>query len=150
MPVPPPFPPIARPSVRQPASDAQPPGAPGPAVVNARVEAFDEPPLLRCARCQHPVTTENWRITVSGVHRHVFANPSGFVFEIGCFSDAPGCAAVGAPTPDFSWFPGTSWQVAVCTVCGLHLGWRYETTTGGFFYGLILNRLTSAGESPNA
>ena len=75
----------------------------------------------------------------------MFANPYGVVFAIGCFSGAPGCAAVGAPSPDFSWFPGTRWQVAVCAACGLHLGWRYAGGPEGGFYGLILDRLRRDG-----
>lgn len=81
------------------------------------------------------------RIAVGGVHRHIFANPDGWVFEIGCFSRAPGCMAVGPVIPDFSWFPGTTWQVTVCGRCGLHLGWHYAGSDGNRFFGLILPRL---------
>jgi len=31
----------------------------------------------------------------------------------------------GRPTTEFSWFEGYSWQVAVCSECGEHLGWRF-------------------------
>lgn len=101
-------------------------------------------PDLLCAQCFHPITSESWRVAMAGSHRHVFANPGGHVFEIGCFAAAPGCAALGPPTPDFSWFSGTSWQIAVCAACGLHLGWRYEQALGGPFFGLILDRLRPA------
>ena len=104
-------------------------------------------PDLLCAQCLHPITAEAWRMAVAGSHRHVFANPGGLVFEIGCFSSAPGCAALGPPTPDFSWFSGTLWQVAVCAACGLHLGWRYEQATSGLFFGLILDRLRQASNN---
>lgn len=115
------------------------PGAPQPAAdPDARVAAS---PDLLCAQCLNPITAEAWRMAVAGSHRHVFANPGGHVFEIGCFSSAPGCAALGPPTQDFSWFSGTLWQVAVCAACGQHLGWRYEQAQGGLFFGLILDRL---------
>ncbi len=97
--------------------------------------------LLRCARCGHPVTSEGRRRHVAGSHRHVFANPVGVIFEIGCFSEAPGCAAVGTPSREFSWFSGMAWQVAVCAACGLHLGWRFAGDGPAFFFGLILSRL---------
>jgi hypothetical protein len=80
---------------------------------------------------------------VSGSHRHVFANPYGFVFEIGCFSDAPGAAGRGPVATAFSWFAGTAWQAAVCAACGRHLGWRYDRGDSHFFFGLILDRLRS-------
>ncbi|WP_144004993.1 cereblon family protein [Solidesulfovibrio fructosivorans] len=98
---------------------------------------------LCCIACRAVVTSENRRITVDGDHRHTFANPYGHIFEIGCFAAAPGCLGAGAVTSDFSWFPGTRWQMALCAVCRLHLGWRYVPVSGGFFFGLILNRLVS-------
>jgi hypothetical protein len=110
----------------------------------AQAEDAGPAPLLCCVQCLHTITSDNRRMTVSGAHRHVFANPFGHVFEIGCFSDAPGCAVVGAPSPDFSWFTGTTWRVAVCAACGLHLGWRYESGDRAF-YGLILDRLRRPG-----
>jgi hypothetical protein len=104
-------------------------------------------PRLVCAQCGQPITAAHWRMAVAGAHNHVFANPHGQVFEIGCFSSAPGCVAVGPATQDFSWFSGTIWQVAVCASCGLHLGWRYVRDNGGAFYGLILDRLRQQAEN---
>ena len=112
------------------------------AAPRVKLAHLDDPPLC-CAACRAPVTTDSRRISVAGEHRHVFANPHGLVFAIGCFSAAPGCMATGPVTPDFSWFAGTSWQTAVCAVCRLHLGWRYLPGTGGYFYGLILDRLVT-------
>lgn len=102
---------------------------------------------LVCAACRFMITAPSWRGAVAGSHRHVFANPHGHVFEIGCFAAAPGCAAVGLPTSDFSWFPGTIWQIAVCVACGLHLGWRYVQGDSGAFFGLILDRLHQTPEN---
>ncbi len=96
---------------------------------------------LLCAFCRHPVTSQSRRIAVSGSHRHVFANPRGLVFAIGCFSAAPGCRCVGDISTEFSWFPGTAWQIACCAVCGEHLGWRYAGLAAEGFFGLILDRL---------
>ncbi|WP_053062105.1 cereblon family protein [Desulfovibrio sp. TomC] len=79
---------------------------------------------------------------MSGSHSHVFANPYGQVFRVECFAAAPGCVTVGPISLDFSWFPDTGWQVAICARCGLHLGWRYaRNADGGFFFGLIPERL---------
>lgn len=101
-------------------------------------------PLILCRACRHPVTREEERIAVGGGHRHTFANPSGIVFEIGCFRSAPGCAAVGPPSGEFTWFPGHVWRVGVCAACRLHLGWRFSSAGGAAFYGLILDRLIAA------
>lgn len=100
---------------------------------------------LCCGQCLLPVALVRDRIRVNGSHRHVFANPHGLLFEIGCFARAPGCVPIGPATPDFSWFPGTTWRVAVCARCGLHLGWLYADQAGSAgFFGLILPRLRQA------
>jgi hypothetical protein len=108
-----------------------------------------EPPdaALICAFCRHPITSLAFRIDVHGAHRHTFANPYGMIFRIGCFSEAPGCRPVGAPSSEFAWFSGHDWQVSLCTRCGLHLGWRF-TSAATSFHGLILDRLQDAPLQP--
>ncbi len=118
-------------------------GAPGKSPEDAPVEA-DDPGgrLLLCKRCHHKITKSGARNQVHGAHRHVFCNPNGHVFEIGCFSMAPGCAHEGPPIPEFSWFAGFAWQVALCGGCREHLGWRYVHQSGeSVFHGLILQHL---------
>ena len=112
-------------------------------IPGARAREGEPNTVLRCAACRHAVTHAAWRIAVAGSHRNVFANPYGMVFAVGCFAAAPGCALMGQPSDAFTWFVGTRWQVAVCGACGAHLGWRYERTAGGTFFGLLLDRLVA-------
>jgi hypothetical protein len=86
------------------------------------------------------VTSRDTAIEVDGGHVHVRRNPAGFVFQIGCFRYAPGCAAEGPSSEEWSWFPGYTWQVGLCTGCGAHLGWVFVLAPARF-YGLILERL---------
>ena len=51
---------------------------------------------------------------VNGRHAHAFFNPAGIAYELRCFRTAPGISAEGAPTGEFSWFPGCRWQIALC------------------------------------
>jgi hypothetical protein len=102
-------------------------------------------PALRCRACGLPITSHQERIEMLERHEHVFFNPHGHVFEIGCFQHAPGCSLFGPPQTEFSWFPGHSWQIAICGSCQTHLGWHFLGHQGGDFFGLILQRLT---ESP--
>jgi len=104
----------------------------------------DEPEhALVCALCRHPITSERQRIEVNGSHQHHCVNPAGLLFHIGCFGDAPGCAAWGEPTTEFTWFPGFAWCYALCRSCRAHLGWRFGGTADDVFFGLVLNRLAS-------
>ncbi len=101
----------------------------------------DETPISRrllCVACGHPITTARSRTEVLGQHAHIFCNPAGVVFELGCFRDAPGAVASGPAEHFFSWFPGYAWRIASCGNCLAQLGWAYGDAD---FWGLILDRL---------
>lgn len=106
----------------------------------------DDGQRIYCAQCRAPVTHRRARTSIGGSHEHVFRNPHGLEFHIGCFGTARGCAASGPATDEWTWFPGYSWQFAMCAACGIHLGWRYRSRSGDSFFGLILARLTDQGE----
>lgn len=61
---------------------------------------------LRCRTCGQPVPRPQDRIEVGGQHRHALFNPTGILFEVGCFAVAPGCRFEGEFTLEFTWFPG--------------------------------------------
>ena len=96
---------------------------------------------FRCRFCQAKITTAAQMIEVNGSHRHVFANPLGKVYEIGCFSQAPGCMNHGPPTTECTWFAGCTWRFSLCVSCFSHLGWQYQSHLTGSFFGLILANL---------
>ena len=47
--------------------------------------------FILCKNCGSPLASINFKISVNGNHTHAFVNPYGMVFEIACFSKAPGC-----------------------------------------------------------
>jgi hypothetical protein len=93
-----------------------------------------------CRFCNSMITTAADQASVNDSHSHIFANPHGFVFEIGCFRNAKGCFYFGTPSEEFSWFAGYAWQIAGCRLCKNHLGWYFSSKNDSFF-GLILDRL---------
>jgi hypothetical protein len=95
---------------------------------------------LRCAVCGHRITDRAYRSEMSGAHEHTFVNPAGFTFRIGCFVAAPGCKHVGETSEAFSWFPGWTWQIAICGNCRAHVGWIFRCG-GEQFHGLIVSAL---------
>lgn len=96
-------------------------------------------PLI-CVQCQQRITHSRNKTTVQGNHIHTCVNPSGIVYQIGCFSSASGCVPQGSSSDHWSWFQGYYWQVVLCTSCGLHMGWIFTGSKASFF-GLILKRL---------
>ncbi|MDQ7032975.1 MAG: cereblon family protein [Desulfonauticus sp.] len=103
------------------------------------IVSFLEEEIL-CAVCKNVITSKRFRQEVQGKHCHCFFNPHGLIFEIGCFSQAPGVFCLPEKSAEFSWFPPYAWQISSCSVCKTHLGWKFSHEQD-FFFGLILNRL---------
>lgn len=119
------------------------PGAGKPEVAVEDLRTDEGARAIRCAACGRAITTSADRISISGAHEHTRFNPGGFVYRFGCFGAAPGCAVVGEPMAEATWFTGSLWRYALCGGCGVHLGWRFEG--GGDFFGLVLERLVEDG-----
>ena len=96
---------------------------------------------IYCAGCGTLVTRSGWRISRNGDHEHTVFNPVGQLYRVVCFKQAPGVAAVGAPSGEFTWFKGYAWQIAYCRGCDTHLGWQYLGPD--VFFGLIRDKLTT-------
>lgn len=106
---------------------------------DAEIKSHNERHVL-CSNCLNPVASPDDQIIVNQSFRHTFANPHGYVYEVGCFSRAGGCRPGSTPSGEFSWFPGYVWQVGVCKGCSIHLGWKFSSATDSFF-GLIIDHL---------
>lgn len=102
-------------------------------------------PVLVCRVCRTVVTRPDLAVKVDGSHRHVFFNPHGLVFDLGCFASARNVLPTGPRTDEFTWFAGYRWQAVVCAGCAGLLGWRYTGQEHAFF-GLILPALIETGE----
>ena len=113
---------------------------PDEAKSESRLMEADDERLLLCAKCGHGIASPGARFEQAGKLVHTCVNPSGIVFTLGCFRDAPGCAILEPPSFEFSWFSGYAWRIALCANCGEHLGWRFDGKVDGF-YGLILAKL---------
>lgn len=104
----------------------------------------DDDEALYCIACGALVTRSRWRFAMNGDHEHVVFNPAGLVFRVLCFREAPGAAAMGPATGEFTWFRGFRWRVASCVGCGVQLGWRYEGKPfPRLFFGLDQARLST-------
>ena len=100
----------------------------------AAVTADEEP--IRCRRCAWAITYFRARTERAGAHIHNRTNPAGIEWEFGCFMDAPGCATLGDPTAEATWFAGYRWSLATCRSCASHLGWRFDGESP--FFALVL------------
>lgn len=95
---------------------------------------------LICTICGNQITKKNQKIVINSSHQHTFTNPHGIIYTIRCFSSAPGCLTIGSPTLEYTWFSGYSWQVAICSNCKSHNGWKYSRNSS-IFFGLITDMI---------
>lgn len=107
--------------------------------------------LLLCHICQNAVTRTGEQTEIGVSNHYRFTNPAGITYSVDCFRNAPGCAIIGDPTEQDSWFGSYRWQIAICCECREHLGWYYQNASERYFFGLIPDRLvreTSDKEQP--
>ncbi|XP_055715702.1 protein cereblon-like isoform X2 [Phlebotomus papatasi] len=79
-------------------------------------------------------------------------NPFGIRYRIVLLKHAS-CALIDSWSNYFTWFPGYSWKLCMCSTCGAHLGWMYEPIetavesldfpTKDGFYAIILPNVIS-------
>lgn len=100
---------------------------------------------LRCARCGRVLTNQEHALSIAGRQCHVHTNPAGLTFRLRTFGAAPGCAGQGEPQHEHTWFPPHAWQIAVCTGCAGHCGWRFSDAGGDAFFALIEDRMREDG-----
>jgi cereblon len=107
--------------------------------------AIEDGEPIRCRFCGSEIAHEG---AVFGVDDRAavstFFNPQGQLMEVLTVRVAPGLRPVGIPTREFSWFPGTAWQVGACSGCGLQIGWtwrRLDGTEPARFAGLLTDRI---------
>ncbi len=94
-----------------------------------------------CRQCKQQITQPGFYLNVQGRHEHTFANPSGIVFDIKCFSNARGYSFIGPSSAEFTWFSGHAWRIIICASCLAHLGWYFANDSGGGFFGFIADRI---------
>lgn len=119
----------------------RPPSPANFALTDNHRQAEEAPPgsAILCNSCKSPVTDNNYAIIINNAHTHTFPNPMGLVFTIRCFATAPGCISHGKANPEFTWFSGYCWEIALCRKCKEHLGWQFYGDDT--FFGLIAAKL---------
>lgn len=67
----------------------------------------------------------------------------GYMHDIVTVSRATNTELTGAPSAEYSWFPGYTWTIAVCASCMAHVGWRFDAMRRNLrpqqFFGLCRN-----------
>lgn len=86
--------------------------------------------ILVCATCDAALAKRASIISINSGKGPcgVFINPHGAVHQIALLAqllDPSSVSMHGLPTARDSWFPGHSWQIASCSGCHSHIGWRF-------------------------
>ncbi|XP_053616631.1 protein cereblon-like isoform X2 [Plodia interpunctella] len=100
--------------------------------------------VLCCASCASDIARREHIFAMSseGVHSN-YTNLGGYMHDLVTVSQATNTELSGAPSAEFSWFPGYRWTVALCGGCMAHVGWRFDAMKRNLrpqqFYGLCRN-----------
>ena len=86
--------------------------------------------ILACATCDAALAN---RTSVVKGPCGAFINPHGAVHQIVLVQELvePSILSLhGTPISQDSWFPGYTWQIATCSRCHSHIGWRFARDSG--------------------
>ncbi|CAO1432184.1 unnamed protein product [Diamesa tonsa] len=102
-----------------------------------------------CKRCNNKISMYNDIFSMSkGNLAGNYCNPAGYIHETICFYKVieSSTRMVDRPSTDFSWFPGYAWQIALCSKCSTHVGWKFIAVSKNLkprtFFGLSGKSLT--------
>ncbi|CAH2088180.1 unnamed protein product [Euphydryas editha] len=107
--------------------------------------------VLCCSSCAVEIARREHIFAMSseGVHSN-YTNLVDIVTE----SRASNTELSGAPSAEFSWFPGYTWTIALCAACMAHVGWRFDAQRRNLrpqqFYGLCRNYVQPRSDAPPA
>lgn len=111
-----------------------------------------------CKRCNSKISMYNDIFPMSkGNLAGNYCNPAGYIHETISFYKVieNSTRMVDRPSTDFSWFPGYAWQIALCSKCSTHVGWKFIAVSKNLkprmFFGLSGKSLTiDATTKPSA
>lgn len=105
--------------------------------------------LFLCKRCNNKISMYNDIFSMSkGNLAGNYCNPAGYIHETICFYKVieSSTRMIDRPSTDFSWFPGYAWQIALCSKCSTHVGWKFIAVSKNLkprmFFGLSGKSLT--------
>jgi cereblon len=97
-------------------------------------EEASEEAVMHCRNCLTPIARARDLFTVGGAE----GTSGNYVNEYGCVHQTITLRSMdenevwyqGRPEIRDSWFPGYSWTIMNCSVCGHHLGWKFLRLLG--------------------
>ncbi|VDM30276.1 unnamed protein product [Hydatigera taeniaeformis] len=108
---------------------------------------------LACSRCKAAISSQKNVICLSHEGSTLaYVNPHGFIFDMLTLSTVhpDSIDLIGAPTAEYSWFPGYAWTIAQCGACNSHMGWRFTATSDNLrprlFWGIKRQALVHTAE----
>ncbi|CAH0591500.1 unnamed protein product [Chrysodeixis includens] len=108
---------------------------------------------LCCTSCLTEIAQREHLFAMSseGVHSN-YTNLGGYMHDILTVRQATNVELSGAPSAEYSWFPGYTWTVALCAACMAHVGWRFQAEKRSVwpqrFYGLCRNYVAPRPPDP--
>lgn len=99
-----------------------------------KMEAKRNETILRCMNCGSAISQMRHVFSVGGSDgtTGAYVNEYGVVHQTMTLRNVDGnVVCTGPPETRDSWFPGYSWQIAHCSICSAHLGWKFRVVSKG-------------------
>lgn len=100
-----------------------------------KLEEKRQESILRCKYCGAEISQMRHVFSVGGSAgtTGAYVNEHGVVHQTVTLRKIDGNVfCVGRPETRESWFPGYSWQIAHCSICSEHLGWKFRRVGGKY------------------
>lgn len=99
-----------------------------------KMEAKRKETVLRCMNCGSAISQMRHVFSVGGSDgtTGAYVNEYGVVHQTMTLRKVDGnVVCTGRPETRDTWFPGYSWQIAHCSICSAHLGWKFRMVSIG-------------------
>lgn len=83
---------------------------------------------FKCKRCRSSIAIYDdiFAMAKGNVNAN-YCNPAGYIHETLTVHKIleNSLQMVDRASTEFSWFPGYAWQIAICSKCQSHIGWKF-------------------------
>ena len=93
------------------------------------ISLMEQCPVLCCRNCNEEIGKQEDIFSMSSEGpQGAYVNPGGYVHETLTLYKAKNLSLIGAPSTEYSWFPGYAWTICQCRYCDSHMGWKFKAT----------------------
>ncbi|XP_076631349.1 E3 ubiquitin ligase component cereblon isoform X1 [Colletes latitarsis] len=113
------------------------------------IKYLEDDKIFVCCECNSYIGKQSHMFPMSKEGpQGTYCNRAGIIHDTVTLYHAQGLQlSRGAPSTEYTWFPGYAWTIATCKCCGTHMGWKFTAVESHLkpksFWGLTRESLKS-------